>query len=101
MLDGRDMGTVICPDADVKLFVTASDAVRARRRHAELNAAGSGLTLEQVFEATGENLARAAERWLAEHDLGALAPLVPGYVTMLFIAFLVSAAIAVRSSTTG
>ena len=49
VLDGRDIGTVICPDADVKLFVTASDAVRARRRHAELNAAGSGLTLEQVM----------------------------------------------------
>ena len=49
VLDGRDIGTVICPDADVKLFVTASDAVRARRRHAELNAAGSGLTLDQVM----------------------------------------------------
>lgn len=36
VLDGRDIGTVICPDADVKLFVTASPAVRAARRHAEL-----------------------------------------------------------------
>jgi CMP/dCMP kinase len=36
VLDGRDIGTVICPDADVKLFVTASPAVRAARRHTEL-----------------------------------------------------------------
>ena len=38
VLDGRDIGTVICPDAPVKLFVTASDQVRARRRAAELGA---------------------------------------------------------------
>lgn len=36
VLDGRDIGTVVCPDADVKLFVTASDSVRAGRRHQEL-----------------------------------------------------------------
>ncbi len=36
VLDGRDIGTVICPEAEVKLFVTASAAVRARRRAAEL-----------------------------------------------------------------
>ncbi len=36
VLDGRDIGTVICPDADVKLFVTASDEVRAHRRWLEL-----------------------------------------------------------------
>ncbi|MEM9197647.1 MAG: (d)CMP kinase [Pseudomonadota bacterium] len=36
VLDGRDIGTVICPEAEVKFFVTASDIVRARRRHAEL-----------------------------------------------------------------
>jgi len=38
VLDGRDIGTVICPDAPVKLFVTASDAVRADRRAQELGA---------------------------------------------------------------
>lgn len=38
VLDGRDIGTVIAPDADAKLFVTASVDVRARRRHAELAA---------------------------------------------------------------
>lgn len=36
VLDGRDIGTVVCPDADVKLFVTASQEVRARRRQIEL-----------------------------------------------------------------
>jgi cytidylate kinase len=36
VLDGRDIGTVICPEAEAKLFVTASDAARAGRRHAEL-----------------------------------------------------------------
>ncbi|RJL10141.1 (d)CMP kinase [Paracoccus siganidrum] len=38
VLDGRDIGTVICPDAQVKLYVTASDQVRAARRAAELGA---------------------------------------------------------------
>ncbi len=40
MLDGRDIGTVICPDADVKIFVEAAAAERARRRAAELAGAG-------------------------------------------------------------
>ena len=40
VLDGRDIGTVICPDADVKIFVIAAPEVRARRRAAELRAAG-------------------------------------------------------------
>jgi len=40
VLDGRDIGTVIFPDADVKIFVTASPEVRARRRTLELKAAG-------------------------------------------------------------
>lgn len=40
VLDGRDIGTVICPNADVKIFVTATPEVRARRRAAELNAKG-------------------------------------------------------------
>ncbi len=40
VLDGRDIGTVICPDADVKIFVTATPEVRARRRAAEYRAQG-------------------------------------------------------------
>ena len=42
VLDGRDIGTVICPDADVKIFVTATPQVRARRRAAELAREGRG-----------------------------------------------------------
>ncbi|MEM1387562.1 MAG: (d)CMP kinase [Pseudomonadota bacterium] len=49
VLDGRDIGTVICPDAAVKLFVTASDAVRAARRFAELTAQGVDTSLDQVM----------------------------------------------------
>lgn len=49
VLDGRDIGTVICPSADVKLYVTASPQVRAARRFAELQAAGADTTLEQVL----------------------------------------------------
>lgn len=40
VLDGRDIGTVICPDADLKLYITASTEARARRRFEELQAAG-------------------------------------------------------------
>lgn len=40
VLDGRDIGTVVCPDADAKLYVTASPEERARRRHRELEAGG-------------------------------------------------------------
>jgi cytidylate kinase len=43
VLDGRDIGTVICPAADVKLFVTAAPQVRARRRAAELAAKGEAV----------------------------------------------------------
>jgi len=49
VLDGRDIGTVICPEAEVKLFVTASDAVRAERRFRELRDKGFETTLEAVL----------------------------------------------------
>ena len=48
VLDGRDIGTVIAPDADVKLFVVASLEARARRRFAELREAGRDVTLEAI-----------------------------------------------------
>lgn len=50
VLDGRDIGTVICPDADLKIFVTASAEERARRRFEELKMKRTGLTLEAVLE---------------------------------------------------
>ncbi len=49
VLDGRDIGTVICPDADVKLFVTASPEVRALRRFRELREAGHDVTEAEVL----------------------------------------------------
>ncbi len=49
VLDGRDIGTVVCPDADVKLFVTADAQVRARRRFLELIARGEPVTREGVL----------------------------------------------------
>jgi cytidylate kinase len=49
VLDGRDIGTVIAPDAAAKLFVTASPEERARRRHAELTGAGLPVHLEDVL----------------------------------------------------
>ena len=48
VLDGRDIGTVIAPDADVKLFVTASVDARAARRYAEMRNAGRSVTLEAI-----------------------------------------------------
>ncbi len=50
IMDGRDIGTVILPNADVKIFLTASDECRAKRRCDELNAKGIAVTLEEVLE---------------------------------------------------
>jgi cytidylate kinase len=50
VLDGRDIGTVICPDADVKIFVTASSEARARRRAAELTARGERVDFPSVLD---------------------------------------------------
>lgn len=50
VLDGRDIGTVVCPDAAVKLFVTARDEIRAGRRHKELMDKGENLTFERVLD---------------------------------------------------
>lgn len=69
VLDGRDIGTVICPAAEVKLFVTASAEVRARRRHAELLAKGAEVSEAGVLEEIRARDARDAGR--------AAAPLKP------------------------
>lgn len=49
VLDGRDIGTVVCPDADVKLYVTASTAVRAKRRLAEIEARGGSAEFARIL----------------------------------------------------
>ena len=69
VLDGRDIGTVICPDADVKLFVTASAACRAERRFRELTEKGMDISLETVLADVKERDERDRTR--------AAAPLVP------------------------
>lgn len=62
VLDGRDIGTVVCPDADVKIFVTASPEVRAHRRWLELKNSGADVSEAQVLEDTKERDRRDAER---------------------------------------
>ena len=49
IMDGRDIGTVILPDAEVKIFLTASPEARAKRRYKELIAKGQEVTYEQVY----------------------------------------------------
>lgn len=58
VLDGRDIGTVVCPDAEFKFFITASMEARARRRHREL----SGQGIEVVYESVLEDLRERDER---------------------------------------
>jgi cytidylate kinase len=50
VIDGRDIGSVVCPDADVKIFVTADVHVRADRRYRELMAKGDSTSLEDVLQ---------------------------------------------------
>ena len=49
IMAGRDIGTVVLPDADIKIFLTASPEERARRRHQEMREAGQDIELEQVL----------------------------------------------------
>jgi cytidylate kinase len=69
VLDGRDIGTVVCPDADVKLFVTAAVEERARRRVKELQARGQEAIYEAVLEDLKQRDTRDSQR--------AVAPLKP------------------------
>ncbi|MDR7123615.1 d(CMP) kinase [Pseudotabrizicola sp. 4114] len=62
VLDGRDIGTVICPEAEVKLFVTASALVRARRRWLELGGDAASRSLDDVLAEVQERDARDMNR---------------------------------------
>ena len=62
VIDGRDIGTVVCPDADVKFFVTASPEVRAGRRLKELREKGFDSIKARVLQDMRERDARDAER---------------------------------------
>lgn len=65
VLDGRDIGTVVFPDADLKLFVTASDEERARRRWRELKGRGIEVPFETVLADLRARDARDATRAVA------------------------------------
>jgi cytidylate kinase len=69
VLDGRDIGTAVCPDADIKIFVTASAEVRARRRTDELRAKGRDVEYERILDEIRQRDARDSGR--------AAAPLKP------------------------
>jgi len=62
VLDGRDIGTVICPNADIKLFITAKTEIRAKRRVKELQSRGIAATYEAVLKDMRERDARDTER---------------------------------------
>jgi cytidylate kinase len=62
VMEGRDIGTVVFPDAEVKVFLTASDEERARRRCAELQAKGQTATVEEILKQQRERDARDSSR---------------------------------------
>ena len=75
VLDGRDIGTIVCPDADVKLFVTADVEERARRRVKELQGRGLAAIYQAVLEDLKQRDARDSQR--------AVAPLKPAAGALL------------------
>lgn len=90
VLDGRDIGTVICPDAEVKLYVTAGDDERARRRHKELCEKGHKVTVEEVLNDLRTRDARDSAR--------ATAPLKPADDAILLDTSAMSIEAAVRAA---
>lgn len=76
VLDGRDIGTVVCPDADAKLFVTATPQERARRRHLELTGRGEAVGYEAVLSDIEARDARDAGRGAAPLKVAADADLL-------------------------
>ena len=63
--DGRDMGTVVFPDAKLKIFLTANQEERARRRHKQLKQQGIGVSLESLLRELAERDKRDANRGVA------------------------------------
>lgn len=68
VLDGRDIGTVVCPEADVKLYVTASAEVRAKRRQLELGAPDYAAVLAEIKARDARDSARATAPLLPAAD---------------------------------
>ena len=67
VLDGRDIGTVICPDADLKLFITARPEVRAHRRYLELGGDEAQI-LNEIIERDSRDMSRADAPLRAAED---------------------------------
>ena len=65
VLDGRDIGTIVCPQAEVKLFITASIHTRSKRRHRQLQDYGVTVDYNSVVEDLKERDARDAARTVA------------------------------------
>ena len=65
VLDGRDIGTVVCPDATVKLFVTASPEARARRRTDEMTSGGKEASYNSVLDDLKRRDERDSQRTVA------------------------------------
>lgn len=65
VLDGRDIGTVVCPDAEIKIYVTATPEERARRRHLEHQARGEPATYEDLLADIRSRDARDSGRAIA------------------------------------
>lgn len=76
VLDGRDIGTVIAPDADAKLFVKATPQVRAQRRHRELQSHGSDVSFDKVLADIRARDARDSARSTAPLTMAADAALL-------------------------
>ena len=68
VLDGRDIGTVVCPDAEAKLFITASPEVRARRRQIELGSADYTAVLAEIRARDARDSQRATSPLVAAND---------------------------------
>jgi cytidylate kinase len=68
VLDGRDIGTVVCPEAEVKLFITASPEVRARRRQMELGSANYETVLAEILARDDRDSKRVTAPLVAAED---------------------------------
>jgi cytidylate kinase len=76
VLDGRDTGTVVCPDAPLKLYITASAEIRAERRHKELLARGEASIYARVLAEIRERDERDSTRAIAPLEPAADARLI-------------------------
>lgn len=71
VLDGRDIGTIVCPDAHIKIFVAASDEARAHRRYLEHQSRGEAIPYETVLEDLRRRDARDSGRSIAPLEAAA------------------------------